>query len=52
VKYTQEDLTRMGYRKVGERDGKELYESLLNPKKRITMKKDEKDGKYIWWGVW
>lgn len=52
MKYTLEDLSKMGYKKIGERAGLELYESIYNDKKRITMKKDESDGKYVWWGVW
>lgn len=50
MKYTEDDLKKMGYRKVGENKRGDLYEDLYG-KKRIVMKKDE-EGKYIWWGLW
>lgn len=40
----------MGYRKVGESGRGDLYEDLYR-KKRLVMRKD-KDGKYVWWGMW
>jgi hypothetical protein len=52
MKYTRDDLERMGYKLVKETDKKEYFESIYDSHKRIVMKKDENDGKYLWWGLW
>ena len=50
MKYTLDDLKRMGYKKIGVNPRGECYEHIYE-KKRIVLKKDT-DGKYEWVGLW
>lgn len=50
MKYTKDDLARMGYRKVGVNFRGECYENAYEHK-RIILKAD-KDGKYDLVGIW
>jgi len=50
MKYTRDEIEKMGYRKIGVNTRGECYESIYDGK-RVILKSD-KDGKYDWIGNW
>lgn len=51
MKYTKEDLERMGYKRIAIGLQGICYENKKDGK-RIVLRLDQKDGKYEWVGIW